>query len=135
MNAPIENPLRHFAEAAQSARYYMEARKEHLVIAAEQLAAREARRAAWGAAGLVFAHLALILTFFWLTYTIHEQGVAPGWIALGSFVFIGGIAVFCTWFSQHEHSAPHTFHLKSYGAPGRPSHDRKDLDRSPTRAA
>lgn len=104
MQEPLDNPLRHFSEAAHAARSYLEARKEHLFIAAEQLAVREAKRAAWGAVGLIFANLALILTFGWLTYSVHELGVAPGWIALGCLVFFGGIAAFCTWFSQREHA-------------------------------
>lgn len=96
----IQNPAPYLAEAANAASSYLGARREQLVLRAEIRAKREAKRAAYGMAALLFANLTLLLFFYWISYQIHEAGVSSWGVALISLAFLGAISAIFAYLSK-----------------------------------
>ncbi len=92
MPAPLRNPVPFFREAAESAVKIALLERDLSVLSAELIAAHQGKRLALGVAGVIFLSIALTLGLFWVTWMLHEAGVAPGWLALGSFILFGGVS-------------------------------------------
>ena len=81
----LENPFPFFAEAtAAAARIYE--------LKVEQRTRQEGKRLTLFAVSLLLANAALVLSLFWLTQNLHEEGWSAGSIMLGSFLILGSLS-------------------------------------------
>jgi sterol desaturase/sphingolipid hydroxylase (fatty acid hydroxylase superfamily) len=92
----LENPLPHLQEARRSASRILQLQKQLLGTRAELAAIHQAKRIRLGIGAVVFAVMALLFVFGWISVALHEAGWGAVTIAFSFLIFFGLIAAVFT---------------------------------------
>ncbi|MDR3607270.1 MAG: hypothetical protein P4M08_07815 [Oligoflexia bacterium] len=90
----LRNPLPPLRKATDAAANIIFLERDLYVLKAELRAARQMRKVALLAASVVSFGIALGLSLFWLTQTLHEAGWSSGFLAIASFVILNCLTGF-----------------------------------------
>lgn len=85
----LESPFPPIAEATDAFAKIISIQKDLLILNAELKAWREFKRVMYGIGAILTLNLTLVLTFYWITIVLYQNGL-PAWLlALLSFALFG----------------------------------------------